>query len=117
MDTELIYLNGDIDKVDGMKTNLPFSISVNLTEEQQTNEIDVDVKVYKFSGYRKNMSTVLVNAEILSEITYKSKKDFKVINSVSDLGYIDIKEMPSLVFRVVQPGETLWDIAKNYNVS
>jgi LysM repeat protein len=25
--------------------------------------------------------------------------------------------MPSLIFRVVQSGETLWDIAKNYNLS
>lgn len=117
LDTELIYLNGDIDKIDGMRTNLPFSVSVNLTEEQQKNEFDVDINVYKFSGYRKNMSTVLVNAEIVSEITYKSKKEFMVINNVNDLGSIDSKEMPSLVFRVVQPGETLWDIAKNYNVS
>jgi LysM repeat protein len=25
--------------------------------------------------------------------------------------------MPSLIFRVVQSGESLWDIAKNYNLS
>ena len=27
------------------------------------------------------------------------------------------KNTPSIVFRVVQPNENIWDIAKNYNVS
>lgn len=117
LDVNLIYLNGDVDKMDGTNTNLPFNISINLNDDQKKQSIDVDLRVYKYGCYRKSNTSVLINAEIVSEVTFKSKKTVSVISQLNDLGYINVKEMPSLVFRVVQSGETLWDIAKNYNVS
>lgn len=117
LDVDLLYLNGDINKVDGIKTNLPFNIAINLTDAQQNSTIKSLVKVNKYGCYRKNMSTVLINADIETELTFKSKKSINVLNNISDLGDIDLSEMPSLVFRVVQNGESLWDIAKSYNVS
>ena len=47
----------------------------------------------------------------------QENEEITVISNVMEAGQIDRSKMPSLIFRVVQPGETIWDIAKNYNLS
>jgi len=47
----------------------------------------------------------------------RGNNEISVISNITEEGPIERSKMPSLVFRVVQPGETVWDIAKNYNLS
>ncbi len=47
----------------------------------------------------------------------KDKDEITVISNITETTPIDRSKMPSLVFRVVQPNESIWDIAKNYNLS
>ncbi len=47
----------------------------------------------------------------------RNNEEILVISNITEEDPIDRSKMPSLVFRVVQPGETVWDIAKNYNLS
>ena len=53
----------------------------------------------------------------MNELSIKDDKEVYVINNISLGEKLNNKNTASIVFRVVQPNENIWDIAKNYNVS
>ncbi|MGD9569990.1 MAG: SPOCS domain-containing protein [Sedimentibacter sp.] len=117
LDVNLLYLNGDINKIDKAYASLPFTASIDLKENQLHSDITSNVKISKSGAYRKGSNSVIVNCDINVDMKLRNKDEISVISNITETGPIDRSKMPSLVFRVVQPGETVWDIAKNYNLS
>ncbi len=117
LDVNLLYLNGDINKIDKGYASLPFTASIDLKENQLSSDIASNVKITKCGAYRKGSNSVIVNCDIGIGMKLRNKDEISVISDIAEAGAIDRSKMPSLVFRVVQPGETVWDIAKNYNLS
>lgn len=117
LDVNLLYLNGDINKIDKGFASLPFTASVDLKENQILSDINSNVNVSKCSAYRKGSNSVIVNCDINLSMKMKNNDEITIISNITEAGPIDRSKMPSLVFRVVQPNETIWDIAKNYNLS
>lgn len=117
LDVNLLYLNGDINKIDKAYASLPFTASIDLKEDELSDDITSDVKIAKSGAYRKGSSSVIVNCDINVRMKLRNKDEISVISNINEEDPIDRSKMPSLVFRVVQPGETIWDIAKNYNLS
>lgn len=117
LDVNLLYLNGDINKIDKAYASLPFTATVDLKENQAQSDIGSQVKITKCSAYRKGSNSVIVNCDINVGMKMRDKDEISIISNITEAGPIDRSKMPSLIFRVVQPGETLWDIAKNYNLS
>ena len=117
MDMNILYLNGDINKIDKAYASLPFTASIDLKDDEAKSEIDSDITLSKSGAYRKGSSSVIVNCDINVCMKLKNKDEITVISNITETEPIDRSKMPSLVFRVVQPNENLWDIAKNYNLS
>jgi len=117
LDVNLLYLNGDINKIDKGYASLPFTASIDLKENQLSSDIASDVKITKCAAYRKGNNSVIVNCDINVGMKMRNKDEITVISNITEAGPIDRSKMPSLIFRVAQPGETVWDIAKNYNLS
>ena len=117
LDVNLLYLNGDINKIDKAFASLPFTAAVDLKDNELKSNITSDVKITKCGAYRKGNSSVIVNCDINVGMKLRNNDEISVISNIAEAGKIDRSKMPSLVFRVVQPGETVWDIAKNYNLS
>ncbi len=117
LDVNLLYLNGDINKIDKSYASLPFTASIDLKENELSRDISSDIKITKCGAYRKGSSSVIVNCDINVGMKLRNKDEISVISNITEEEPIDRSKMPSLVFRVVQPGETIWDIAKNYNLS
>lgn len=117
LDVNLLYLNGDVNKIDRAFSSLPFTATIDLSEEDKNYDITSDIKICKCNAYRKNNTSVNASCEIKLTLRMKESDEVSVINSITEAGIIDFNKMPSLIFRVVQEGETIWDIAKNYNVS
>ncbi|MDD2494513.1 MAG: LysM peptidoglycan-binding domain-containing protein, partial [Tissierellia bacterium] len=88
-----------------------------LNDEDKNCDITSDIKISKCNAYRKNNNSVNASCEIKVTVRMKESDEVSVINTITEAGPIDYNKMPSLIFRVVQQGETIWDIAKNYNVS
>lgn len=117
LDVNMLYLNGDINKVDKAFASLPFTVEVALDEDEALCVISSNVKTNKSSAYRKGSSSVNLACDINVGLKFKNNDVITVISDIAERDPIDRNKMPSLVFRVVQQGETLWDIAKNYNLS
>ena len=117
LDVNLLYLNGDIDKIDKAFASLPFTADFPINEDEALYKIHSDVTTHKCSAYRKGNSSVNLNCDINVALKFKNDDEITIIRDVAEKEPVDRSKMPSLVFRVVQSGETLWDIAKNYNLS
>jgi hypothetical protein len=117
LDVNLLYLNGDVNKIDRAYSSMPFTAAIELNEADLNCDISSDIKISKCNAYRKNNNSVNAGCEIKVTARVKESDEVCVINSITEAGPIDHNKMPSLIFRVVQQGETIWDIAKNYNVS
>ncbi len=117
LDVNLLYLNGEINKIDKAYASLPFTASIDLKNDELTDDISSDIKITKCGAYRKGSNSVIVNCDINVAMKLRSNDEISVIANITEAGPIDRSKMPSLIFRVVQPGENIWDIAKNYNVS
>ncbi|WMJ77625.1 MULTISPECIES: DUF3794 and LysM peptidoglycan-binding domain-containing protein [unclassified Sedimentibacter] len=117
LDVNLLYLNGDINKIDKAYASLPFTAAVDLKEDELNSDISSNVSITKCGAYRKGSNSVIVNCDINVGMKLKNNDEVTIISNITEEGPIDRSKMPSLVFRVVQPGETVWDIAKNYNLS
>ncbi len=117
LDVNLLYLNGDINKIDKAYASLPFTASIDLKDNEMSDDITSDVKITKCGAYRKGSNSVIVNCDINVGMKLRNNEEILVISNITEEDPIDRSKMPSLVFRVVQPGETVWDIAKNYNLS
>ena len=117
LDVNLLYLNGDVNKIDRAYVSMPYTATVDLTDSEKDCDIVSDVKISKSNAYRKGNNSVVVNCEIKVDMKFKNTDEISVIRNINEVGPLDFNKMPSLIFRVVQQGETVWDIAKNYNVS
>ncbi len=117
LDVNMLYLNGDINKIDKAFASLPFTADFTLNEDEALSKIQSDVSVHKCDAYRKGTSSVNLNCDITVGLKFKNDDEITVIRDVQEKSPVDRSKMPSLIFRVVQSGETLWDIAKNYNLS
>lgn len=117
LDVNLLYLNGEINKIDKAYASLPFTASIDLKDNELNDDISSDIKITKCGAYRKGSNSVIVNCDINVAMKLRSNDEISVIANITEADPIDRSKMPSLVFRVVQPGENIWDIAKNYNVS
>ena len=117
LDTNLLYLNGNINKIDLATSSIPFTVEVDLKEDDINNLLVSDIKINRCSVHRKNSTSAVLNCEINLSLKVQENEEITVISNVMEAGQIDRSKMPSLIFRVVQPGETIWDIAKNYNLS
>lgn len=115
LDVNLLYLNGDINKIDKAYASLPFTASFNV--EDPESQITSNVTISKCGAYRKGSNSAIVTCDINLSAKVRNKDEISVISNIAEADPIDRSKMPSLVFRVVQPGETIWDIAKNYNLS
>lgn len=117
LDVNLLYLNGDINKIDKAYASLPFTAAIDLKDDELSSDITSNVNITKCAAYRKGSNSVIVNCDINVGMKLKNNEAATVISNITEAGPIDRSKMPSLLFRVVQPGETVWDIAKNYNLS
>lgn len=117
LDVNLLYLNGDINKIDKAYASLPFTAAVDLKDDELASDITSKVNITKCGAYRKGSNSVIINCDINVGMKLRNHEDISIISNINEAGPIDRNKMPSLVFRVVQPGETVWDIAKNYNLS
>lgn len=117
LDVNILYLNGDINKIDRAFGSLPFTATIDLNEGNSSSTIDSDIKINKCGAYRKGSNSVVVSCDINVALKFKDKDEITVISNITEASPVDHSKMPSLIFRVVQPGETIWDIAKNYNLS
>jgi hypothetical protein len=117
LDVNLLYLNGDVNKIDKAFASLPFTADFPIDENDALGTIHSDIRTNKCSAYRKGSNSVNLNCDINVTLKFKNNDEITVIKEIAEKDPIDRSKMPSLVFRVVQPGETVWDIAKNYNLS
>ncbi|NLK63849.1 MAG: DUF3794 domain-containing protein [Tissierellia bacterium] len=117
LDVNMLYLNGDINKIDKAFASLPFAADFLIDEEDALCKIYSDIRVHKCNAYRKGNNSVNINCEINVGVKFKNDEEITVIRDIAERSPVDRSKMPSLIFRVVQSGETLWDIAKNYNLS
>ena len=117
VDLNVIFLNGDNNKVDSISASVPFATSIDLLNYDNISDVDVKISIEDLGAYRKGINTILVEAKLVSKSSIKDDKKVFVINDIVIGEKLNRKNTPSLVFRVVQPNESIWDIAKNYNVS
>jgi hypothetical protein len=117
LDVNVLYLNGDMNKMDKAFTSLPFTASFPIDEEDALSKIYSDLRVHKCNAYRKGNKSVNISCEINVGLKFKDDDEITVIKDIAEREPVDRSKMPSLIFRVVQSGESLWDIAKNYNLS
>ncbi|QSX04967.1 DUF3794 domain-containing protein [Sedimentibacter sp. zth1] len=117
IDVNVIFLDGDINKVDSTSTSIPFSSNVDLSSYTDVSDAESKITLTDVGVYRKGRNTIVFEAKIVNDVKVKNNKNVSIISNIVEGDKLNKKNTPSIVFRVVQPNECLWDIAKNYNIS
>jgi LysM repeat protein len=106
-----------MNKIDKAFASLPFTASFPLDEEDVSYNIHPDISVHKCNAYRKGNNSINLSCDINVGLKFRSDDEITVISDIAEREPVDRSKMPSLIFRVAQSGESLWDIGKNYNLS
>lgn len=117
IDVNVIFLNGDTGKIDSTSSSLPFTTYINLSQHPDMTDINNNIHLINPSVYRKGPNSMTFESKLKNKYKIMNNKNFNIISDIVEGEKLDNKNNPSIVFRVVQPNETLWDIAKDYNVS
>lgn len=117
IDLNVIYVDSDTGKIENTSSSLPFNMNIDLTNYDSISDIDCEISLTDTGAYRKGPNSILFEAKIQNKIKVKNNINVSVISNIVENEKLSNKNSPSIIFRVVQPNETLWDIAKDYNIS
>jgi gamma-glutamyl-gamma-aminobutyrate hydrolase PuuD len=75
LDVNVLYLNGDMNKMDKAFASLPFTASFPIDEEDALSKIYSDLRVHKCNAYRKGNKSVNISCEINVGLKFKDDDD------------------------------------------
>ena len=119
IETDVLYLSqGKDQKVHSFQQEIPFRHFVEISGAREDMEADVELKVFEVDFSLINPEQVEVKVNVGASCMVKKNREIEVLVNAEELeDVVDITKSPSMTIYFVQPGDTLWKIAKRYNTT
>ncbi|WP_053954788.1 DUF3794 and LysM peptidoglycan-binding domain-containing protein [Inediibacterium massiliense] len=119
LETNVLYLCQDEEKgVKNFAQEIPFRHFVEIPKAKENMEAEVELHTYDIDYSLINPEQIEVRINIGANCTVKEKMKIEVIVDAQELDEkVDMSKRPSITIYYVQPGDTIWKIAKRYNTT
>ncbi|AOT70189.1 DUF3794 and LysM peptidoglycan-binding domain-containing protein [Geosporobacter ferrireducens] len=119
IETGVLYLSqGKDQKVHSFQQEIPFRHFVEIPGAKENMEADVDLKVFDVDFSLINPEQVEVKVNVGAACVVKKNAQLEVLVNAEEMEeVVDVTKNPSMTIYFVQPGDTLWKIAKRYNTT
>lgn len=112
----ILYYRTDKNLLENKKMELPFQQVLKISELHSNMKPQIDISIneieHRSVGGNQEQLKISLNINVLNneEITLSVLKDVELING-------EVRKMPSIVVYYVKENDTLWEIAKKFNVT
>ena len=113
LDLDISYYNRDKNIVETKKIELPFKQSIKLNKRVNENNVSISVCVEYIKYDLKNSGQLQFESQFVIDIYELDNVEFNTINNIMQTNE-EIKPIASIVIYYVKPGDSLWNIAKQY---
>lgn len=119
IEANVLYLSqGKEQTVHSFQQEIPFRHFVEIPGTKENMEADVDLKVFDVDYSLINPEQVEVKVNVGASCIVKKNVEIEVLVNIEELDeVVDMTKKPSMTIYFVQPGDTLWKIAKRYNTT
>lgn len=119
IEADVLYLSqGKDQKVHSFQQEIPFRHFVEIPGTKENMEADIDLKVFDVDFSLINPEQVEVKLNVGASCVVKKNAQIEVLVNAEELEeVVDTTKTPSITIYFVQPGDTLWKIAKRYNTT
>lgn len=116
---DVLYLSQEEMKpVCGFSQEIPFRHFVEVEGCNESMRANVDVQVNNVDYSLVNAEQLELKVNIGAHCTITNKQDMEVVVDISESEEeVDISKRPSMTIYYVQPGDSLWKIAKRYHTT
>ncbi|WP_129599186.1 DUF3794 and LysM peptidoglycan-binding domain-containing protein [Anaerophilus nitritogenes] len=119
LETNVLYLCEDGEKATkNFSQEIPFRHFVEIPKAKENMDAEVELHIYDVDYNLINSEQIEVKVNIGADCTVKEKTKIEVIVDAQESDEkIDMSKRPSITIYYVQPGDTIWKIAKRYNTT
>ncbi|MBM7615029.1 DUF3794 and LysM peptidoglycan-binding domain-containing protein [Alkaliphilus hydrothermalis] len=119
LETTVIYVSEeDLQPLYSFMQEVPFRHYVDIDGLKEDMEAGVDLSIEEVDYSLINNSQVDVKVNIAATCEAFAKRTIEVVNNIEELGEaLDTSKKPSLTIYFLQPGDTLWQVAKRYHTT
>ncbi len=119
INAEVLYLsNEEMKPVCGFSQEIPFRHFVEVAGCNDTMNADVDIAVNDVDYSLVNTEQMELKVNIGAYCVVSKKQDIEVVVDITESDEeVDMNKRPSMTIYYVQPGDSLWKIAKRYHTT
>ncbi|MFZ5968807.1 MAG: DUF3794 and LysM peptidoglycan-binding domain-containing protein [Bacillota bacterium] len=119
IEANAIYLSQDKEQhVHSFRQEVPFRHFIDIPGADEAMNADIDLYVNDVDYSLINPQQIEVKFQLGTACTVTKKTQMQVLIGAEESGEIvDVSKQPSITIYFVQPGDTLWKIAKRYNTT
>lgn len=115
---DMLYVDEDSGDIRDSSIDLPFKTYVDIEGIDEGMECEADILLDDIKYNKSNSREVNVEVSIRNEVSVNRIKNIDIVTEVQETDeMIDKFNRPSITVYVVQPGDTIWNIAKRYNTT
>lgn len=119
LEANILYISKDEKQpICSIDQEIPFRHFVEVPGSKENMEVNVDILVNDIDCHLVNSSHVDLKANIGVSCLVTTRQEMDVVVHITEAEeQIDISKKPSITIYYVQPGDTLWKIAKKYHTT
>lgn len=119
LEASVIYVSEeDLQPLYSFSQEIPFRHYVDIDGLTEDMEANIDLQLEEVDYYLVNGNQVDIKATVGATCEAYAHKNIEVIDSIEELEeQIDFSKKPSLTVYFMQPGDTLWQVAKKYQTT
>lgn len=114
----MLYLEEDSNEIKNSTADLPFKSYVDIDGAQEGTIAEIKVELDNVKYSKTNSREVEVEMSLKNSIKVNRIRSISLVTNMEELDEdIDMLKQPSLTVYMVQPNETIWDIAKKFRTT
>lgn len=118
LSTKVLYVTDNSEeKVYVYQDEIPFRHSMALPEDTYQVDIDVDFYLENLQHRKLDPDLVEVRGQLRIEVEISRSFEREVVVDMEEAEEVERQPQASIIVYVVQPGDTLWNIAKRYSTT
>ncbi|WDV46003.1 DUF3794 domain-containing protein [Clostridiaceae bacterium M8S5] len=114
----MLYLEEEGEEIKNSTIDMPFKTFVDIDGAEESTGAEVKVNLDNVKYSKLSSKEVEVEVSLKNNIKINRIRNISLVTNMEELdSEIDISKQPSLTVYMVQPNETIWDIAKKFNTT
>lgn len=114
--TTVLYFNRELNNINSVEIEMPFSLNINLQNNSENLQANTMVTVGDVVAKSKRGKEIEINAKLFICADLFNISENTIIEKVEESGIKDKNDLVLIIY-IVKDGDTIWEIAKDLNIS